>query len=688
MARSVYITALEPQSGKSLVALGLMEMLAARAGRVAFFRPVVAAADADPEIELMRARYSLEPAREEMFSVSEQEAARLIGDGQLQELEKRVVEAYRRLEERSDFVVCEGTDFTGAAPALDFDLNAQLANQLGAPVLVVVKGDRAAEETLSRVRVARESLAEKGCELLGVVVNRVAADRLDETRRALAAIDEETPVYVVGEDPELAHPTVGEVAGALGAKPLFDGSDGLHRPVRDVRVAATSVEHFLDDFPDGGLVIASGDRPDILMASLASSLSPDFPTIAGLVLTAGHPVSDSMRRLLEGAPFPVLEAPGRAFTTASAVPTVRTVISADNERKIAAALGVFEAGVDVQDLQERVALERPARMTPIMFEYELLERARAQPRHIVLPEGEDDRVLRAAEILMRRGVADLTILGNVKDVRARAAALGVDLGDAQVIDPVESPLRTELAVLYYELRKHKGITEELAFDVASDVNYFGTLMVQAGAADGMVSGAAHTTGDTIRPAFEVIKARKDVSVVSSVFFMCLPDRVLVYGDCAVNPKPSSEQLADIAISSAETASKFGVEPRVAMLSYSTGESAKGEDVDAVRRATELVRERAPELKVEGPIQYDAAVDASVAELKLPGSEVAGQANVFIFPDLDTGNIAYKAVQRSSGAVAVGPVLQGLRKPVNDLSRGCQVPDIISTVAITAIQAQG
>ena len=312
-----------------------------------------------------------------------------------------------------------------------------------------------------------------------------------------------------------------------------------------------------------------------------------------------------------------------------------------------------------------------------MFEYELIERAKATPRKVVLPEGEDERVLRAAEILLRRGVCDLTILG------AREAVDG-----AEMVDPLESPLLDEFASIYYDLRKHKGITEELAYDRVANPSYFGTLLVQTGRADGMVSGAAHTTADTIRPAFEIIKAREGVSVVSSVFLMCLADRVLVYGDCAVNPKPDAGQLADIAISSAETAAVFGIEPRIAMLSYSTGESGKGEDVDRVREATEAVREQRPDLKVEGPIQYDAAVDAAVAELKLPDSEVAGRATVFVFPDLEAGNVAYKAVQRSAGAVAIGPVLQGLRKPVNDLSRGCTVTDIVNTVAITAIQAGG
>ncbi len=367
--------------------------------------------------------------------------------------------------------------------------------------------------------------------------------------------------------------------------------------------------------------------------------------------------------------------------------SVQPVIGPEDERKVATALGLFEASVDTGELERRIALDRPARVTPIMFEYELMERAKARRTHIVLPEGEDERVLRAAEILLRRDVVDLTILGRVEDVRGRAAALGLDLDRAALVDPADSPLRQDYANRYFELRKHKGVTEELAFDVVADPSYFGTLMVQTDAVDGMVSGAAHTTGDTVRPAFEIIKAREGVSVVSSVFFMCLADRVLVYGDCAVNPKPDTAQLADIAISSAETAAAFGIEPRIAMLSYSTGESGRGEDVEAVRAATDAVRERRPDLKVEGPIQYDAAVDASVAKLKLPGSEVAGHATVFIFPDLDTGNVAYKAVQRSAHALALGPVLQGLRKPVNDLSRGCTVADIVNTVAITAIQAQ-
>jgi phosphate acetyltransferase len=322
-----------------------------------------------------------------------------------------------------------------------------------------------------------------------------------------------------------------------------------------------------------------------------------------------------------------------------------------------------------------------------MFEYQLIERARSRRQHIVLPEGGEERILRSSEVLLRRKVCDITLLGNEKEIQQKTASLGLNLEGVNIVNPARSEWLADFAKTYYELRKHKGISEEMAADAMTDVSYFGTMMVHKGIAGGMVSGAVHTTAHTIRPSFEIVKTKPGCSIVSSVFLMCLADRVLVYGDCAVNPNPNSEQLADIAISSAETASLFSVEPRIAMLSYSTGESGKGESVEAVRKATEIARERRPDLKIEGPIQYDAAVDTSVAKTKLPESEVAGHATVFIFPDLNTGNNTYKAVQRSANAVAIGPVLQGLNKPVNDLSRGALVTDIVNTVAITAVQAQ-
>jgi phosphate acetyltransferase len=679
---------MEPQSGKSIVALGVGELLSGRVERLGFFRPIVASPDEpDPQIELMRSRYRLSASPAEMYGLTEAVAS---ATGDYEVLRARVVEAYKALERTCDFVVCEGTDFTGAAPALDFGLNADLANELGAPVLVVVKAGSTPAATDAAVRVARESLAHKGCTIFGVVVNRVNPDDMDEVAALLekGAADGAEPVFMIPEDPALACPTVAEVAQALGATRLSGRPEALQREVQDVRVGAMSVEHFIDVLIENALVIVPGDRPDILVATIASTVSPEIPSVAGVVLTGGYPLGDSVRRLLERAPFAVLESPQLTHEVAAAVETVRPLIRSGDERKIARALGLFEASVDSTELGRRIAVERPRRMTPIMFEYELIERARASVKHIVLPESDDDRVLSAADILLRRGVVRLTILGDPDRVRARAAELGADLEDVEILNPLDSPLREEYAAAFFELRKHRGVTEEAALDALADPSYFGTMMVQSGAVDGMVSGAAHTTAETIRPAFQIIGARDGVSVVSSVFLMCLSDRVLVYGDCAVNPKPDPDQLADIAISSAETAGEFGIDPSIAMLSYSTGESGKGEDVDAVRRATDVVRERRPDLKVEGPIQYDAAVDATVAKLKLPESEVAGHATVFVFPDLETGNVAYKAVQRSANAVAIGPVLQGLRRPVNDLSRGCTVTDIVNTVAITAIQAQG
>jgi phosphate acetyltransferase len=407
-------------------------------------------------------------------------------------------------------------------------------------------------------------------------------------------------------------------------------------------------------------------------------------------MTGGLRPAPQVVKLIKGlgdSPVPVIMVATDTYTTAQQVSSLEGVLSPDNPRKIAAALGMVEAKVNSRELIGRLSMARSTRMTPIMFEYEIIQRARSDRKHIVLPEGTEERMLRAAEILRMREVVDITLLGNREEIRQKAAALGLSLLDVAVIDPLDSDRRQAYADAYYELRRHKGISAQMAFDAMADVSYFGTMMVHLGDADGMVSGSVHTTQHTIRPGLEIIKTKPGCSIVSSVFLMGLSDRVLVFGDCAVNPAPNPDQLADIAISSSETARMFGIDPLIAMLSYSTGESGKGTDVDNVREATKLAKQRRPDLKIEGPIQYDAAIDAGVAKTKLPGSEVAGRATVFIFPDLNTGNNTYKAVQRSANAVAVGPILQGLNQPGNDLSRGCTVTDIVNTVAITAIQAQ-
>ena len=694
MANSLYIVAIEPGSGKSVVALGIMEMLSRQTRRLGYFRPVVPTAkEPDNNIRLIKARYHLDLDYEDMYSCAHGEARNLVAEGQIETLLKNIFNKYKTLESKCNFVLCEGTDFTGVGSAFEFEFNADLANNLGCPVLVVVNGrGKSPDETVDAMQVAQESFEDKGCTVVATIINRVDISGVAAVKDQIKKMGlEKEPIYILPEEPSLGKPTVGEIAQNLNAQILQGEPKGLNREVSDFKVAAMHLPHFLGRVTDGDLIITPGDRADVILGSLATTVSETYPNIAGLLLTGGLTPESPVQRLITGfkkySPIPVITVDTDTYTTAMNTSVVRPALTPENDRKIAAALGIFESHVNTTQLEDRIQVVRSNRVTPIMFEYKLIERAKADRRHIVLPEGAEERILRASEILLRRGVADLTLLGNPDEIKNKIGTLGLNLNEIQIIDPLASEWRHDFAHTYYEMRKHKGISEKMAADTATEVNYFGTLMVYKNFADGMVSGAIHTTGETILPALQIVRTQPGFSVVSSVFFMCLADRVLVYGDCAVNPDPNAEQLAEIAISSAETAAIYGIEPRIAMCSYSTGESGKGAEVDKVRQASRIARERRPDLKIEGPIQYDAAVDAGVARTKMPDSEVAGKATVFIFPDLNTGNNLYKAVQRSANAVAIGPVLQGLKKPVNDLSRGCTIPDIVNTVAITAIQAQ-
>jgi phosphate acetyltransferase len=685
-AGSLYLAAVQPRSGKSLVALGLMEVLSRRVDRLGYFRPVVPSAD-DHRIVLMRDRYQL--GDRASFALTDEEADQLLATGDNDEVFKRVIATYRDLAEQCGFVVIEGTDQTGAHSALEFEFNAQLATHLGASVVALVNGrDHTPDEVVDAARAGARAMEDDGARITAMIANRVAPDQLDEFRTRLDEMDYFTAV--VPEDHRLGMPSLGEIAAALDARPVH-ATEGVEEvPVTTVKVAAMSLPNLLDRLEDGALVVAPGDRPAVLVGVLASRMSSEFPDVAGILLSGGFDPDARVMRLLEGignVTVPIYATPLDTHATVQAVDHVRSVISVGATRKIATALGLFEDHVDIDGLLQHIEVTRSETVTPLMFEFDLIERARANRKRIVLPEGTDPRILEAASLLARRQVADLVLLGDPEEIRRRASGVGADISTVDVVDPATSPDRHRYAEVYVEARSHKGMVLDRAEEVMGDVSYFGTMMVHLGDADGMVSGAAHTTAHTIRPAFEFVKTRPGVSSVSSVFLMCLADRVLVYGDCAVIPNPTPEQLADIATSSAATAELFGIDPVVAMLSYSTGGSGSGEDVERVRRATELAREAAPDLDIEGPIQYDAAVDAGVGQQKLPESSVAGRATVFVFPDLNTGNNTYKAVQRSAGAVAIGPILQGLNKPVNDLSRGCLVADIVNTVAITAIQAQ-
>ncbi|MFI6015035.1 phosphate acetyltransferase [Streptomyces sp. NPDC051243] len=687
MTRSVYVTGIDRGDGRQVVELGVMELLTRQVDRVGVFRPLVHHSP-DRLFELLRSRYRLSQDPATVYGMDYHEASALQAERGTDELVSTLVDRFHAVARDYDVVLVLGTDYADTQLPDELSLNARLANEFGASVIPVVGGRRqAAESVLAETRNAYRAYEGLGCDVLAMVTNRVAREDRDEIAERL---DSRLPVpcYVVPDEPALSAPTVSQIAQSLDAKVLLGDDSGLARDALGFVFGGAMLPNFLSALTPGCLVVTPGDRADLVVGSLAAH-SAGTPPIAGVLLTLDERPGDEIltlaARLAPGTP--VLSVPGYSFPTAEQLFSLEGKLSAVTPRKAETALGLFERYVDTGDLLKRVSAPSSDRVTPMMFEHKLLEQARSNMRRIVLPEGTEPRVLHAAEVLLRRGVCDLTLLGPVDQIRKKAADLGIDLGESQLIDPATSDLRDAFAERYAAFRAHKGVTVELAYDVVSDVNYFGTLMVQEGLADGMVSGSVHSTAATIRPAFEIIKTKPDAGIVSSVFFMCLADKVLVYGDCAVNPDPNAEQLADIAIQSAATAERFGVEPRIAMLSYSTGTSGSGADVDKVREATELVRERRPDLKIEGPIQYDAAVEPSVAETKLPGSEVAGQATVLIFPDLNTGNNTYKAVQRSAGAIAVGPVLQGLRKPVNDLSRGALVQDIVNTVAITAIQAQ-
>jgi phosphate acetyltransferase len=682
---SLYITSTTIRAGKAVVALGTLETLARKVGRIGVFRPIVDEAD-DALIELLADRYQLTLTRSHGLTYAE--AATYIDDAGDSRLVAYLVDVFTHVREDYDFVLVIGTDFTGPSPSTELALNARLATNMGTPVLAVVNGHELdGHEVEHAMDSSTSQLARLGASVIATIVNRVDAQHIDDVRATIASSPHRTPVYVLRDLPVLSALTVEEVAAGLHGDVLVGSPESLQREVDSYVAGSGHLQTLLPALSDGALVVASGDRADLAVGTAASALSRDMPTPSGVVLTCGHRPDPMTQSLLEASGLPVIAVEADTYQTLHAIEGLRGEIRANSRRKIAAALGEFNASVDVEALSAQIRLSHPDAITPLMFSTGLMEQARADRKRIVLPEGTDERILTAAEELVHAGVVDITLLGNPSEIQARAVASGVDLTGMEIIDPATSPLREEFALQYSVLRAHKGVTLESASDTVIDPSYFGTMLVHTGRVDGMVSGAAHTTAHTIRPALEIIRTTPDAQIVSSSFLMCLPDRVLVFADCAVNPDPTAEQLADIAISSADTARAFGVDPLVAMVSYSTGTSGSGSDVDKVREATELVAKRRPDLPLAGPIQYDAAVDEGVGAAKLPGNPVAGHATVMIFPDLNTGNTTYKAVQRSAPAIAIGPVLQGLRRPVNDLSRGCTVPDIINTVAITAVQAQ-
>jgi len=695
MTKTIFIASAEPYSGKSIVALGLINMLLGKAQKIGYFKPII---NHDPKekkdvhIQTIIEHFGLPINFEDAYAFTRQEAMGHLESESQGEMIDTIISKFKKLEENYDFTILEGSDFVGEGAAFEFESNVRIAKNLNAPAILVVTGEKkATAQIINDVLNLLRNFEAREIQVLAIVVNKIHQEQFDDVRQILSAqLPKETILAVIPEDKGLQNPTMKDIFQNLGGKLLF-GEEFLANRVDNFVTGAMNLPNFLSHIKENVLIVTPGDRGDIIIGSLQANLSTSYPKVAGIVLTAGSEPEEPIVRLINGLQnvVPIIAVSTGTFQSITEIAAIKPRITPDNVKKIELAIDTFNKYMDVFSLDERIVTYKSEGMTPHMFQYQLGKWAKRKIKNIVLPEGEDDRVLKAAARLIAQEIVTLTILGNPVEIGAALKRLGINLDSekVQIIDPANSKYYDDYVETLYQLRKDKNVTLEMARDLMTDVSYFGTMMVYKGHADGMVSGATHTTQHTIRPALQFVKTKPGINTVSSVFFMCLEDRVSVFGDCAVNPNPTAEQLAEIAISSAETSQRFGIEPRIAMLSYSSGTSGAGEDVEKVRRATEIVKERRPDLKVEGPIQYDAAVDPVVGKQKMPNSEVAGQASVLIFPDLNTGNNTYKAVQRETGALAIGPMLQGLNKPVNDLSRGCTVDDIFNTVIITAIQGQ-
>lgn len=695
MTKTIFIATTEPYSGKSIIALGIVNMLLAKARKVGYFKPIInddPKGHKDVDIETIVHHFGLPIAYEDTFAFTRQQAMRQMEGESRGDLINTVIRKVKKLEESYDFTVIEGSDYLGEGTAFEFETNVSIAKNLNAPVLMVISGEnKTTAQIVNTAQTVLRNFKSREVQVLAVVANKVKKSMVDDVQLLLSSqLNGGTILAVIPEDKNLQNPTMKEIHEQLGGKLLF-GEKQLTNQVDNFVTGAMHLPHFLNHIVENVLIVTPGDRGDIIIGALQAGVSVNYPKIAGIVLTAGIEPEEPVIRLLDGLQtvLPIISVKEGTFQTTALLGSIKSRISSDNSKKIQLAISTFEKYVDVNALDEKIITFKPEGITPHMFQYQLAKRAKTKIKHIVLPEGNEDRILKAAARLISQEIVELTLLGDAGEIAASVKRLGLnlDLKRIHIIDPVTSDKFNDYVETLFELRRGKNITMESARDLMSDVSYYGTMMVFKGHADGMVSGAVHTTQHTIRPALQFVKTKPGISTVSSVFFMCLPDRVSVFGDCAVNPDPTAEQLAEIAISSAESSLRFGIEPRIAMLSYSSGTSGEGVDVEKVRMATKIVKERRPDLKVEGPIQYDAAVDPVVGKQKMPDSKVAGQASVLIFPDLNTGNNTYKAVQRETGALAIGPMLQGLNKPINDLSRGCTVDDVFNTVIITAIQAQ-
>jgi phosphate acetyltransferase len=685
--------------GLTTLALGLVRALDVRGVRVAFCKPIGQTINHDqgPErsTHFIRATTQLNPAN----PIPQEEAARLISAGEEEQLMERVVALFHESCAGADVVVVEGIVHTQDWPSAA-SINPALAQTLSAHVILAgkLKGDSPEDfaDFESRMELSiREFGGLKDSKILGCIINHTPeslGQPLEEIRNAVlqrCPLFGRTKFPIIGTIPEhseLSAPRTVDIARHLNATIIHEGEMATRR-VRDFTLLARTVPNMLGAFKPGNILVAPADRADVFVAAAMAAVNKT--AFAGLVLTGDTElpsgILDLCRPALETG-LPVLKVSTNSWQTASHLSRMSTEVPADDIQRIRESMDFVASHIDAVWLAEKSSAPVEARMSPAAFCYKIVELAKQARKRIVLPEGSEPRTIRAAALCARRGIAHCILLGNREEILRVAKGVEVELPpEVEIIDPED--VRANYIEPLVEMRRHKGLTHLDAADFLEDNVWLGTVMLALGEVDGLVSGALHTSANTIRPALQIIKTKPGTRVVSSIFFMCLPDQVLVYGDCAVNPDPDAEMLADIAIQSADSATKLGIPARVAMISYSTGESGQGADVDKVREATRIAHAKRPDILLDGPLQYDAAAIADVAATKAPDSPLAGRATVFIFPDLNTGNTTYKAVQRSANVISIGPVLQGLNRPVNDLSRGSLVEDIVYTIAITAVQAR-
>lgn len=690
MNKSVYVITPYAYSGKSFVCLGVMQMIMRNTPKVGYFKPILDGnGENDDFVRTMISIFKLDMTYDQAYAFTQKELNELQNEGKINEAYDVIIKKYKALEKKFDFVLVDGTGFNEELNMFSVNFNSSLAQSLNIPTLLVLKDSFSTEkELVNHIQIEVNSVIEKEVQLLSVFINK-AINFSQETSQKLCKKNNGIQFYFIPEEPSLNYPTIKEIADTFDTEFLFEES-GIHQSPKKTIIGAMEVHNFLNYLTEDCLPIISADRSDLILATAMAHTSSQYPRVGGIFLYGGYDLPSSVTKLLQATPnlMPIMVSKKANYQTILNISKIRSRIYPEAEQKIKLSIETFEKNVDIATLNQLISSFKSDAITPRMFQYNMVQSAKNLQKHIVLPEGNDDRILTAASQLAEDELGYLTILGEEQKIMARVNELGLKWNEERIkiLEPKTSPQYETYANKLYELRKDKGLELAQAQDLMLDVSYFGTMMVFLGDADGMVSGAVNTTAHTIRPSLQFVKTKPGVKTVSSVFFMLLNDRVLVYGDCAIVPNPTAEQLAEIAITSADSARAFGIEPKVALLSYSSGSSGSGQDVEKVRTATQIVKEQRPDILVEGPIQYDAAVDPKVGKQKMPDSKVAGQANVLIFPDLNTGNNTYKAVQRETGALAIGPMLQGLRKPVNDLSRGATIPDIYNTVLITAIQS--